>query len=122
MLAAHWRKQHTKLFRRAIARAGLPRDLVFHGLRHTYASDLVRRGVPLDIVAKQCGHTGSNIYGHFAEQFREEKVRTKFSPLNKEQMVNAKSKKTEWDYLWSNLQSEDWRKHARVDAGTLRPR
>lgn len=121
-----WRKQHTQLFRRAVARARLPRDLVFHGLRHTYASDLVRRGVPLDIVAKQLGHassiTVSNTYGHFAEQFREEQVRTRFSPLCDEQVTSAEVMKPELDQLWSNLQSDDWRDYARVDAGTLLPR
>ena len=121
-----WRKQHTQLFRRAVARAGLPRDLVFHGLRHTYASDLVRRGVPLDIVAKQLGHassiTVSNTYGHFAEQFREEQVRTHFSPLSNDQVMNAEAMKPELDRLWSNLQSDNWREYARIDAGTLQPR
>lgn len=50
-----WRKQHTALFRRAVSKAGLPKSFVFHGLRHTYASDLIRSGVPLEIVAKQLG-------------------------------------------------------------------
>ena len=121
-----WRKQHTQLFRRAVARSRLPNDLVFHGLRHTYASDLVRRGVPLDLVAKQLGHansvTVSNTYGHFAEQFREEQVRTRFSPLSPEQVRNAQQMKRALDELWSNLQTENWRAYARVDAGTLQPR
>ena len=40
-----WRRQHAALFKRAVSRAGLPAEFVFHGLRHTYASDLVRQGV-----------------------------------------------------------------------------
>jgi len=121
-----WRKQHTQLFRRAVARSGLPRELVFHGLRHTYASDLVRQGVPLDIVAKQLGHassiTVSNTYGHFAEQFREEQVRTRFSPLSDDQIKNVEAMRPVLDQLWSSLQKDDWRAYARIDAGTLKPR
>ncbi len=117
-----WRKQHTQLFRRAVARASLPGALVFHGLRHTYASDLVRRGVPLDIVAKQLGHassiTVSNTYGHFAEQFREEQVRTRFTPLSQDQVRSASKMKPELDQLWSNLQTEDWRSYAKLESGT----
>jgi integrase len=114
-----WRKQHTQLFRRAVARAGLPRELVFHGLRHTYASDLVRAGVPLDIVAKQLGHassiTVSNTYGHLAEQYREEQVRTKFSPLSQQQLQEAEMRRPELEKLWSNVQSQDWRQYAQVE-------
>lgn len=121
-----WRKQHTQLFRRAVARSGLPKDLVFHGLRHTYASDLVRRGVPLDIVAKQLGHassiTVSNTYGHFAEQFREEQVRTRFSPLSQEQVQSAKAMRGELDQLWSSLQKDDWRQYARLEQNAPYPR
>ena len=121
-----WRKQHTQLFRRAVARAGLPRELVFHGLRHTYASDLVRAGVPLDIVAKQLGHassiTVSNTYGHLAEQYREEQVRTKFSPLSMKQVQEAKLRKPELDQLWSNVQTDDWRQYAKTVPSNLKPR
>ena len=121
-----WRKQHTQLFRRAVARAGLPRELVFHGLRHTYASDLVRAGVPLDIVAKQLGHassiTVSNTYGHLAEQYREEQVRTKFSPLSMQHVREAKLRKPELDRLWSNVQTDDWRQYAKTAPNSLQPR
>ena len=121
-----WRKQHTQLFRRAVARAGLPRELVFHGLRHTYASDLVRAGVSLDIVAKQLGHassiTVSNTYGHLAEQYREEQVRKKFSPLNAQQVHEAKLRKSELDQLWSNVQTDDWRQYARTAPNNHQPR
>lgn len=114
-----WRRQHSQLFRRAVAKAGLPRDMVFHGLRHTYASDLVRSGVPLDIVAKQLGHaniiTVSNTYGHLAEQFREQQIRQRFTPLSAEHQGEALKAKPTLDKLWSNLQTDDWRQYAKLD-------
>jgi integrase len=49
---------------------------------------------PLDTVAKQLGHassmTVSNAYGHLAEQYREEQIRTRFSPLSIQQIQDAK--------------------------------
>lgn len=120
-----WRRQHSQLFRRAVAKAGLPRALVFHGLRHTYASDLVRRGVPIEVVAKQLGHsnsaTVSNTYGHLAEQFREDQIRKRFSPLSVEQQVEMVRREAELERLWSALQTKDWRQYAKVDVDSLEP-
>lgn len=49
--------------------AGLE-PLTFHELRHTYASGLVNRGVPLAYVAAQLGHTDTRMvekhYGHIS--------------------------------------------------------
>lgn len=111
-----WRKQHTALFRRAVARAKLPSDFVFHGLRHTYASDLVRQGVPLEVIARQLGHadvkTVSATYGHLAEQFREELIRTRFSPLSTEHQAEANIRRPQLDDLWLSTQTVDWRAYA----------
>lgn len=83
-----WRRQHTLQFRTAVAKAKLPKEFVFHGLRHTYASDLVARGASLDTVAKQLGHanilTVMTTYGHLAETVREKQVQRCFSPLSSE--------------------------------------
>lgn len=121
-----WRKQHTQLFRRAVAKARLPREFVFHGLRHTYASDLVRAGVPLDIVAKQLGHassvTVSNTYGHLAEQYREEQIRTKFSPLSMQQIQDTELRRPELNQLWSSVQTENWREYAQTASDNVQPR
>ncbi len=120
-----WRKQYGQLFRRAVAKAGLPRELVFHGLRHTYASDLVKAGVPLDVIAKQLGHANTvtvmNTYGHLAEQFREEQIRRKFSPLDARQCEEKERRRVQLDTLWSTLQRDDWRTYAHVDRGTHMP-
>lgn len=80
-----WRRQHTLPFRTAVAKAGLPEEFVFHGLRHTYASDLIGRGASLESIAKQLGHSNTltvmNTYGHLAEKVRQEQVQKCFSPL-----------------------------------------
>lgn len=119
-----WRRQHANLFRRAVSKAGLPAQFVFHGLRHTYASDLIRQGVPLEVVAKQLGHTDirtvSQTYGHIAEQFREEQVRMRFSPLDDAEIKNAAEKSAELDRLWQGLQAHDWRAYAPTEASSER--
>jgi integrase/recombinase XerD len=113
-----WRKQHTALFRRAVAEAGLPKDFVFHGLRHTYASDLVASGVPLEIVAKQLGHantiTVSNTYGHLVEHFREEQIRTRFTPLSEHLRDEAARRQPELDAIWQATQPQDWRQYGAI--------
>jgi integrase len=46
------------------------KNFTFHGLRHTFASVLVNKGVPLVYVANQLGHSSINLvqstYGHLA--------------------------------------------------------
>lgn len=110
------KKQHANLFRKAVNSAGLPDEFVFHGLRHTYASDLIRQGVPLEVVARQLGHadtrTVSQTYGHIAEQFREEQIRLRFSPLDGEELKNEKLRAVELDELWKRVQTKDWRAYA----------
>lgn len=114
--AKTWKRQHANLFRRAVTLAELPEDFVFHGLRHTYASDLIRQGVPLEVVARQLGHcdirTVSQTYGHIAEQFREEQIRTRFSPLDNQQIASAESRAAQIDALWRGVRTNDWRSYA----------
>jgi integrase/recombinase XerD len=120
-----WRRQHTPLFRRAVTKAGLPEEFVFHGLRHTYASDLVRQGVPLEVIAKQLGHANSiavsNTYGHLAEHYREEQIRTRFSALSSEYAKDAVSEANTLNSLWSSFQGQDWRQYASVPSRNPQP-
>lgn len=120
-----WRRQHTGLFRRAIAHAGLPSSFVFHGLRHTYASDLIRAGVPLEVVARQLGHadtrTVAQTYGHLAEHFREQQIREKFTSLGETQRHLASAKRTELEALWESVHGGDWRSYALVSQNDSRP-
>jgi len=58
--------------------------LVFHELRHTYASGLVNAGVPLVFVAQQLGHRDTRMvekhYGHLCQTAKTEAIR-KLSPV-----------------------------------------
>src|SRR5262249_34513662 len=57
----------------------------FHGLRHTYASRLAMRGVPLAVIAAQLGHADTRMvekhYGHLAPSYVADTVRAAFGQL-----------------------------------------
>ncbi len=80
-----WSGCHKHLFKVAVRRAGLPEGFVFHGLRHTYASQLVQAGTPLAMIAKQLGHTNtdtvSRTYGHLCCDGLESEISRRFAPL-----------------------------------------
>lgn len=82
-----WNGSHKHQFREAVRRAGLPDRFVFHGLRHTYASQLVQAGTPLAVVAKQLGHTNtdtvSRTYGHLCCDSIETEISARFAPLQR---------------------------------------
>lgn len=81
-----WRGNHKHLFKQAVAAAGLPERFVFHGLRHTYASQLVQAGTPLAVVARQLGHattdTVSRTYGHLSCESIERELEARFWSLD----------------------------------------
>ena len=82
-----WAGSHKHLFKDAVRGARLPERFVFHGLRHTYASQLVQAGTPLAIVAKQLGHsntdTVSRTYGHLCCDAIETEIEHRFAPLQR---------------------------------------
>lgn len=57
-----------RVIRPAVARAGLPVDTTSHGLRHHFASVLLRERVPVNVVARYMGHSTPAlvhaVYGH----------------------------------------------------------
>jgi integrase len=69
----------------ACARAKIDPPVNFHGLRHTYASRLAMRGVPLAVIAAQLGHADTRMvekhYGHLSPSYLAETVRTAFGSL-----------------------------------------
>lgn len=54
--------------------AALTEPITFHGLRHTYASRLAMKGVPLPVIAAQLGHSDTRMvekhYGHLRSELR----------------------------------------------------
>jgi integrase len=59
--------------------------ITFHGLRHTYASRLAMKGVPLAVIAAQLGHSDIRMvekhYGHLAPNYVADRVRAAFGSL-----------------------------------------
>jgi len=80
--AAHangWLKDDAKTpMRQACKAAGID-PLNFHQLRHSYASEMVRRGMPLMMLAQQLGHKDTRMvekhYGHLAPSAVKDAVR-----------------------------------------------
>jgi integrase len=69
----------------ACAVAGIEPSVNFHGLRHTYASRLAMRAVPLAVIAAQLGHSDTRMvekhYGHMSPSYLAETVRAAFGSL-----------------------------------------
>jgi integrase/recombinase XerD len=63
---------------------GLSDKIVFHSLRHTYASWLIQAGTPVVVVARQLGHSNINTvvrtYAHCADDFYDEELRKRYRP------------------------------------------
>jgi integrase len=82
-----WGSSHQiRLMRDACDRSGIEPAISFHILRHTYASRLAMRGVPLNVIASQLGHTDTRMtekhYAHLAPSYVGETVRAAFGQLN----------------------------------------
>lgn len=57
----------SKQFKKAVRAAGLSEGLHFHSLRHSTASNMVRRGVPIAVVKEVLGHADiktTMVYSH----------------------------------------------------------
>jgi integrase len=74
-----------RLMREACAAARIAPAVSFHILRHTYASRLAMRGVPLPVIAAQLGHADTRMterhYAHLAPSYVAETVRAAFGTL-----------------------------------------
>lgn len=81
-----WRKsEQQRPLEMASKAARIDPAVNFHALRHTYASRLAMRGVPLAVIAKQLGHADTRMvekhYGHLAPSYVAETVRAAFGTL-----------------------------------------
>jgi integrase len=69
----------------ASARAKIEPAATFHILRHTYASALAMRGVPMGVIATQLGHSDTRMterhYAHLSPNYVAETVRAHFPTL-----------------------------------------
>jgi integrase len=69
----------------ACAAATIDPPVNFHGLRHTYASRLAMRNVPLAVIAAQLGHSDTRMvekhYGHLSSGYVADTVRAAFGTL-----------------------------------------
>jgi integrase len=74
LLGREWSPMQYKIpLLEACRRAGIKTPIVFHSLRHTWASLAVMNGVPLMVVAKNLGHADTRqvekTYGHLAKGY-----------------------------------------------------
>lgn len=80
-----WTAWYVQTHFKALCRAvGAPDKFVFHCLRHTYASLLLRAGTPPVVVARQLGHvnmlTTIRTYAHVTDDFMDHEFRSRFKP------------------------------------------
>lgn len=81
-----WGKsQQKRLMDAASFRAGIAPAVSFHVLRHTHASHLAMRGVPMGVIARQLGHSDTRMtekhYAHLAPSYVSETIRKNFPRL-----------------------------------------
>jgi integrase len=83
---AAWGPSHQKRpLEKASLRARIEPEATFHVLRHTYASTLAMRGVPMGVIAAQLGHSDTRMtekhYAHLAPSYVADTIRAHFPTL-----------------------------------------
>lgn len=83
---AVWGPSHQqRLLERASKAAAIAPPVTFHILRHTHASHLAMRGVPMAVIAKQLGHADTRMtekhYAHLAPNYVADTIRANFPNL-----------------------------------------
>jgi integrase len=77
----------------AAASAKLSPAPTFHILRHTHASLLAMRGVPMGVIAAQLGHRDTRMtekhYAHLAPSYVAETIRAHFPKLGLAEVLNV---------------------------------
>ncbi len=85
------RAEQLRPMREACARAGIAPAAGFHVLRHTHASLLAMRAVPMAVIARQLGHADTRMtekhYAHLAPNYVADTIRQSFPRLMREERV-----------------------------------
>jgi integrase len=80
-----WGRSHQIRRLAEAAREAALKEVSFHVLRHTYASQLAMRGVPLHVIAQQLGHADMRMtirhYAHLAPSYVADAVRANLPAL-----------------------------------------
>jgi integrase len=102
----------------AVIATGLPANISFHSLRHTYASQLVQAGAPLIVVSEQLGHANitcvSQTYGHLSPQIREAEVRQRYTSVDPGLARIAVNQKKSLDRWRRSLHGGRWESYATI--------
>jgi integrase len=82
-----WGASHQKRpLGEASRQAGISPAVNFHILRHTYASHLAMKGVPMGVIAAQLGHADTRMtekhYAHLSPSYVAQTIRANFPVLN----------------------------------------
>lgn len=115
-----WFGNQKHLFKASVRKAGLPEEFTFHGLRHTYASQLIQAGATIYAVAEQLGHSNPTTvlrtYGHLAPQIRESEVRQRFTPLSFDNYNASADQAVELAAWRASLHGGgSWREYAKIN-------
>lgn len=81
-----WGRSHQqRLLKKAIREADINKDISFHTLCHTHASQLAMQGVPMHVIAKQLGHSDTRMaekhYAHLSTDYVTDTIRANFPDL-----------------------------------------
>jgi integrase len=81
-----WGKSHqSRPLEEASTRVNIVPHVTFHILRHTHASHLAMKGVPMGVIAAQLGHSDTRMtekhYAHLAPSYVAETIRANFPVL-----------------------------------------
>ncbi|MGB4108045.1 MAG: tyrosine-type recombinase/integrase [Alphaproteobacteria bacterium] len=83
--SAWGRSYQQRPFTQAVRNANITKDVNFHSLRHTHASQLAMAGVEMLIIARQLGHSDTRMvekhYAHLAPHYVTERIRDRFPAL-----------------------------------------
>lgn len=113
-----WYGNQKHLFKAAVRETGLPDEFTFHGLRHTYASQLIQSGATVYAVGDQLGHADPaqvlRTYGHLAPQMREAEVRQRFTVVSSKNDELAQARLEELSEWRDSLHGGHWREYAKI--------